>query len=449
MGREIRLSKKESRRVYVMERVAGGQLTVRQGAELLGLSERQVKRLKRRVAEAGVAGLVHGNRDRRPVNAIPGVVRDTVLDLASDLMKDASCQHVTELLGQGRGIYISARSIRRILQGAGLRNRHSRRCPRSRRSRDRMPQEGLLVQCDASPYAWLEERGPTGSLHGIIDDATGKVLGLHFRSQEDLMGYLIALRQMVEHHGIPQKLYSDRHSIFFSPVMDKLSIEDELMGRKVNHTHLGRALEELGIAHIPARSPQAKGRVERLWGTLQHRLVVELRLAGITTLHEANAFLPAFMERHNQRFAVPAAVPKSAFSPCPDHLDRIICPKHTRKVSNGSTISYHGRIYHLVTPKGKVASLRPRAQVAVLCHLDGSISALYKGNCYSLEELLQLKPQSQESKAAPTRPRTTASKPKADHPWRRPISSQQQKRSRLDRYFDDNWESHWQSVIQT
>lgn len=128
-----------------------------------------------------------------------------------------------------------------------------------------MPKEGMLVQSDASQFDWLEDRGPRLSLHGIIDDATSKVLALYFRLQEDTIGYLQALMQMLKNHGVPCSFYSDRHSIFFSPKMGKLSIEEELAGKTVNLTQFGRTLQDLQITHIPALSPQAKGRVERLW----------------------------------------------------------------------------------------------------------------------------------------------------------------------------------------
>jgi len=429
-----------------MERVVSGQLTVRQGAELLGLSERQVKRLKGRMAKEGAAALAHGNRGRKPAHAIPLAVHQCVVSLVSGLLKDATCQHVSELLAEREGLHLSARSIRRILARAGLGNRHARKHARRRRCRERMPQEGLLVQCDASKYAWLEDRGPTLWLHGAIDDATGKVLGLHFRPEEDLVGHLMVLGQLVQRHGVPRRLYSDRHTIFFSPKMDKLSIEDELAGRRVALTQFGQAIEELGIAHIPSRSPQARGRVERLWGTLQSRLVIELRLAGVSTLEEANVFLPAFMAKHNRRFAVSAAQPESAFTPAPEDLELIICPRHGRKASNGSTISYSGRTYQLVTAKGNVVPLRPRTEVAVMCLLDGSMVARHEGTYYPLREFVAPKPQYPTPGACRA---STAHKPAPDHPWKRPLRTGPRKRDPIERYFNENWDRHWQSVLET
>ncbi|HSW10730.1 MAG TPA: ISNCY family transposase [Bacillota bacterium] len=430
-----------------MEQVLKGQLTVRQGAELLGLSVRQVKRLKGRMAQGGVAALAHGNRGRRPAHAIPVAVHEHVVGLLSGLLNGATCEHVSELLAEREELKVSARSVRRIVARAGLNNRHAHRSARRRRCRERMPQEGLLVQCDASPYAWLEDRGPYCNLHGVIDDATSKVLGLHFRINEDMAGHLIVLEQMVRQHGVPRRLYSDRHTIFFSTKLDKLSIEEELAGKQVPLTQFGRAIDELGIAHIPSRSPQAKGRVERLWGTLQHRLTIELRLAGISTLEEANAFLPAFIAKHNRRFAVAASQPEVAFFKAPHNLDLIVCPRHARKASNGSTISYFNRAYQLVTTGGTVAPLRPKSEVLVLCHPDGSLSARYEDNHYRLREFVTPKPQQPPAPTA-RRPRPVP-KPAADHPWKQPARPRRPRRDPVECYFDENWQRHWQSVLET
>jgi transposase len=430
-----------------MERVVSGQLTAKQGSQLLNLSVRQIKRLKGRIGQEGVAALAHGNRGRKPVHAIPEAVHEHVVSLLNGLLKDATCEHVSELLAERQGLKVSARSIRRMMVRAGLTSRHARKATRRRRCRERMPQEGLLVQVDASPYAWLEDRGPYCNLHGAIDDATGKILGLHFRINEDMTGHLIVLEQMIRQHGVPRRLYSDRHTIFFSTKLDKLSIEDELAGKQVPLTQFGRAIDELGIAHIPSRSPQAKGRIERLWGTLQDRLTIELRLAGISTLEEANAFLPAFIAKHNRRFAVAPSQPEVAFSKAPHNLDLIICPRHARKASNGSTISYLGRTYQLVTTGGAVAPLRPRSEVLVLCHPDGSLSAHYEDKHYRLREFVTPKPQKPPVPII-RRPRSVP-RPAADHPWKQPARPRRPRRDPVERYFDDNWQRHWQSVLET
>lgn len=419
MEGETFLSAKESRRVYVIEQAVNAKITNRQAAEVLDLSKRQVIRLKERMKTEGVAGLAHKNRGRTPKHAVPKETKEKVVLLARGPLRDASCQQIAEILEEFYGICLSAKTVGRILKKAGMPLAHTHRVPKRQRSRERLPQEGLLSQLDASPFAWLEDRGPQLTLHGSIDDATGKVQGLHFCLNECLEGYFWVLFQVVQNSGVPRSIYSDRHTIFFSPKRDRLSIEEELAGQIAPFTQFGRAISELGINHIPARSPQAKGRIERLWGTLQSRLVVELRLAGISTLEEANAFLPGFIERYNRRFAVAPANPEPAYAPCPPpaRLKLILSTREDRKASRGSSISYSGHIYQLVDARGAVVPLPPRATVEVLTHLDGSLGALYGGNYYALLEFTPAPPVNAEiPKKAPA---SKALKPAPDHPWRR------------------------------
>lgn len=413
------MSAKESRRVFVIEQAVKGKITNRQAAEVLGLSERQVIRLKERMKAEGVAGLAHKNRGRTPKHAVPKETKEKVVLLARGPLRDASCQQVSELLEEFYSITISAKTVGRILKEAGIPLAHTHSSPKRQKSRVRLPQEGLLSQLDASPFAWLEDRGPELTLHGAIDDATGKVQGLYFALNESLCGYFQVLLQVVQNFGVPRSLYTDRHTIFFSPKKDRLSIEEELAGQTAPLTQFGRAIAELGINHIPARSPQAKGRIERLWGTLQGRLVVELRLAGISTLEAANAFLPGFIERFNRRFAVNPADPEPAYGPCPSpaKLEQILSLRQQRKASRGSSISYLGHTYQLVDNRASVVPLRPGATVEVLTHLDGSLSALYGGNRYLLRHLTQSpKVLAKEPKKASA---CKAHKPAPDHPWRR------------------------------
>ncbi len=415
------MSPSEARRVYVMEQVLARKVTIAQAAKLLSLCERQVKRLKVGMLKEGAAFLAHKNRGLKPKHALSEPCRGQIITNALNDYRGASCEQMAELLKLYQGISVSSRTIRRVLAQADIPNTHAHKTARRRRRcRDRMPKEGMLVQCDASQFDWLEDRGPRLSLHGIIDDATGKVLALYYRLQEDTIGYMQVLLQMLKNHGVPCSFYSDRHSIFFSPKMDKLSIEDELAGKTVNLTQFGRTLKELQITHIPAYSPQAKGRVERLWGTLQSRLVIELRLAGISDMEGANAFLLSFLARFNGRFSVAAADPDTAFRASPPErmLSRIICLKEDRRASNGSTISIASNIYRLIDQKSNVVLLDPRSKVIVLTQLDGSISALYKDKPYSLE-VCPRQPKALEKQAPALQEQVKSTKPAKDNPWRK------------------------------
>jgi hypothetical protein len=195
---------------------------------------------------------------------------------------------------------------------------------------------GALVQLDASPFAWLEDRGPAMSLHGAIDDATGTVLALHFRPTEDLHGYTTVLRALATQYGLPLAFYGDRLNVFLRNDAH-WTLAEQLRGAQ-DPTHFGRMLQTLGIGFIPAGSPQAKGRIERLWQTLQDRLVSELRLRGITTPEAANAFLPAFRADHNQRFARPPARPQPAWRRPPRELPLLLGCRYHRRVAQDNTV---------------------------------------------------------------------------------------------------------------
>ncbi len=431
---DIFLSTKEARRVFVIEKAARGEITVREASMVLGLSERQVKRLKKGFAEAGPAALAHKNRGRPPHHTVPEALKKRIVALATGDFRGASHRHMAELL-PARGIHVGHRTITRILKEAGIENQYTgRRTARRRRSRDRVPQEGLLVQADASRHDWLEGRGPWLTLHAAIDDATGKILGLYFRPNEDIVGYLHVLRQMARKHGLPRSLYTDRHTMFVSP-NGKLTLKEELAGKRVPLTQLGRVLDDLGINHIRAFSPQAKGRVERLWGTLQGRLVIELRQAQVSTIEQANAFLGPFRLRFNKRFSVAPVSSDLAFSTAPSNtdLDRILTTRLAREATNGSTISYLGRTYQMIGPHG-VAGLKPKAEITVLKHLNGSLSALYRGKPYRLKHFTA--PARQELPAQPMQPRKPSGHPQpASHPWKQSYDPRRRSYDPVAAYF--------------
>lgn len=436
------MNRKEARRVYVMQQVVAGGLTIRQAAGLLQLSERQVKRLKKGMKQKGEAALVHGNRGHTPKHAIDQNNRELVVSLAKGLYEGASAEHFSELLAANQQVSISGKSVTRILRQRGVLDPAAKHHRRRRKSRDRLPKEGQLGQIDASSHEWLEDRGPKLDLHGTIDDATSKILGLHFRPNEDLKGYLEMLKQVIIRHGIPRALYSDGHTIFFSPAKDNLTIEEELAGKQTALTQFGRALDELDILQVRARSPQAKGRVERLWETLQSRLVVELRVAGISTMEEANKFLPGFIERFNARFAVEAADPEPAYRQAPsrDALDTVLCIKEPRIVTNGSVISYGGQLYRLVDGKDRVQALQSSAKVQVLLHLDNSTDALYQGKRYRLQPFTRPKPDP-KTRSQASQPKPVGHKPSPDNPWVK-FRLPKQRRDPVESYFRKHAEEH-------
>lgn len=435
----ITLDARAQHRLYVLNHVLTAGLTVEEAARVLELSVRQVRRLLRRYRADGAAGLLHGNRGRVPGHRIPETVRDRVVELATTTYAGVNHSHLTELLAEREGLAIAQRSLRRILAEASVRPVRTRRPPRHRSRRERMPREGQLLQVDGSRHRWFGPEHPFATLVAGIDDATGRVPGGTFRAQEDAVGYLTTLAQTAARHGLPGAVYSDRHGIFMVAKDGTPTIAEQLAGKR-RLTQVGRALDEAAIGWIGARSAPAKGRVERLWGTLQDRLVAELRLAGITTIEAANAFLPDYLERHDARFAVPAADPLLAWRPWPAGLsaEAVFCFHYPRRVDRDSTVSWpDGDLALPRRPDGRSWAGR---SVVVQERLDGSLWVSHEGAVYAtraapldarrlrarkLSRGVQGRPDldlvQSPAPPPPPAPRSAGrrgSTPRPDHPWR-------------------------------
>lgn len=343
------LREKDQRRAEVLRRLCAGGVTKSQAEMLLGLGRRQVDRLLGEYREQGVRSVVHGNRGRVPVNKTDEDVVRTVVSLVG---KDGKYEgfnvcHTCDLLAENEEVRIGRSTLDRLLREAKIIKSGSKSRKTRRKRRERASAEGAMLQIDGSPHNWLEGRGPRMSLVGAVDDATGKIVYGVFRPTEDLVGYLMMLRNIAKSQGLPDSLYHDRHTILRSP--KPATIEDELAGFEPM-SQFQRVLSELGIASIPSGSPQAKGRVERLWGVLQDRLVKEMRLDGISTIEDANAFLPGFIRKYNRRFAVRASEPESAWVKMEPRTDLAyyFCVKESRVVRSDHTISWYGRILQIL-----------------------------------------------------------------------------------------------------
>ena len=283
--------------------------------------------------------------------------------------------HLTEKLREVEGLTLCRESVRRIRQSLTLPAKHPRRPPRHRRRRLPAARVGSLVLLDGSPAPWLEGRGPIMTLHGALDDATGAVLALHFRPAEDLHGYAAVLETVFTTWGLPVACYGDGTNILVRND-PHWSLEEELRGAQ-DPTHLGRVLVDLGIGYIRARSPQAKGRIERLWRTLQDRLVVELRLQGLTTYEAATAFLPLFLADYNRRFAHPPADPTPAWRRPPRDLPLVLSCRYTRAVARDNTIRLGPRWLQLPPGPGGRSWAGRRLELREC--LDGRLVALDAG----------------------------------------------------------------------
>ena len=364
----------------VLNEVETGKITLRGAAEVLGLSSRHVRRILAAYREEGAQALEHGNRGRKPSNALDESLIVRVVELAQSIYAGCNVQHFTELLAERENITLCRSSVRLILLKAGIKGPRKRRAPKHRSRRERYPREGMLLQTDGSHHDWLEGRGPYLTLIGAIDDATGKVPHALFRDEEDAQGYTLLLRQIVACYGIPIALYHDGHGIFERSEKEPETIEEQLEGKR-KLTQFGRIMEELGIVSITSRSPQAKGRIERLWETFQDRLVSELRIAGASNADEANEVLWRFLPRHNQRFAVPAREPGLAYRELPKGFDpdQVFCFKHQRTVGRDNVIRFEDHRLQIVPTNGRSSYVK--AKVEVHERMDGSLAVYYKGQC--------------------------------------------------------------------
>ncbi len=428
MKETVTLNRKEQNRLIVLNQVSTINLTVSQAAKLLAFSPRHVWRLLAAYRKEGALALAHGNRGQKPRNALDEGLRKQVQALAESTYIGFNTQHFTERLAEREGIHLSRSTVRRILLSAGISSPRKRRPPKHRSRRERYPQEGMLLQIDGSPHDWMEGRGPWLSLVGAIDDATGKVPYALFRKQEDAPGYFLLLEHIVQNEGIPVALYHDRHSIFELSPDKSPSIEEQLDGKRPL-TQFGRLMEELGITSIAALSPQAKGRIERLWGTFQDRLVSELRLAGAATIDAANQVLRDFLPRYNHKFAVPAVQDGSAYrKPGKEFTpDEVFCFKYQRTVGADNVVRFEGYRLQILPSNGRLSYAR--AKVEVHEKLDGSLAIYYQGQSllshpapveatvlrqHKLAQVIAGTPQRSEMA---TVSRST-NKPAPDHPWR-------------------------------
>jgi transposase len=366
-----RMSEREWKRLDVVQRLGRGLLSHADAATILGVTARQVRNLVVAIGERGAAGARHGNAGRAPSNRLGGQVRAQVIALARGKYAGFNDQHLTEKLVEVEGLQLSRPSVQRLLRQAGIGAVRKRRPRQHRARRERKVQAGMMLQWDGSRHDWLEGRGPMLCLMGAVDDATGELLpGAHFVEQECAAGYLRVLHAIAREKGLPQSIYMDGHSSLKRNDAS-WTLEEELRGKQ-DPTQVGRALQALAIEPIFALSPQAKGRIERQWGTLQDRLVSELRLAGARNAVQADAVLERTRAEHNRRFAQPAREAASAWrkvAPGTD-LQRVCALSYEATVHNDNTVRIAGKLLQIPPGPGRKSYAKARVEVRQL--LDGS-----------------------------------------------------------------------------
>src|SRR6201988_3993124 len=367
------LTMQEEKRLDVIQRVYRGDLTGGRAALVLGVSERQCYRIKARVSQDGAKGVVHGNRGRPCKHKTEEETVKQIVELSRGKYQGFNDHHLTEKLQEQEEIKLSREKVRRILRAHGIASPKKRRGIKHRSRRERRGAEGMMLQVDGSPHDWLQGRGPRLCLIGAIDDATSKVMGAFFVQAESSWAYFKLFSEIFTEHGVPQSIYTDCHSVFWTDREPTLA--EQLINRKPT-TEVGRGLEELGLTLILAHSPQAKGRIERLWNTFQDRLVSELRLAKAKSLAQATVVLERYLPVHNRKFSKPVQAPPAWRKASVQRIELALCFKQQRTVANAHTVTFDGIIFQIPKTSPYRSYANKRIDVHVL--LDGAVELFYK-----------------------------------------------------------------------
>ena len=378
MEGRISLSMKEMGRYEVIKESLEKRLEVAEAAKILGLSERQVYRIRARVREEGISGVIHRLRGKSSGRRIKNELKDKIINLYQSKYYEFNINHFTEFLEKEEGIKVSRETVRKILRQEGIYPKKPKKRPKHRMRREPMPKEGILMQLDTSEHVWIPEMGKEICLIAIIDDATNRIEAAKIALSDSTIENMKLLREFFKRRGLPLAIYIDKDSKFKTTRHG--SLYQELKGEPYKDTQIARALRELGINIIYADSPQAKGRIERDFQTLQDRLIKELKLYKIERVAEANHYLrEEFIPRWNKRFARQARERGSCYRKIPEgiRLDDVLCLKGKRKVYADNTISYKGRIYQIMADEYRASYAK--AEVQVYEHLDSRISIVYKG----------------------------------------------------------------------
>lgn len=384
MKKHFTMSDKEVNRTPIMEKLIKKEIKQKKAAQILGLSVRQIKRLKKRYKTQGARGLIHKNRGKPSNHKIPDKEISRVVNLVLKKYWDFGPTLAWEKLTQYHQLSFSVETLRKAMINHNIWKPKRQRKLRIHQMRERRDQRGELVQIDGSPHAWFEDRNPRCCLLVFIDDATSQLLWLKFSPTETINAYFQSVYGYLKKDGKPLAFYSDKNGIFRinQTKGGKSSLEDS-QGK----THFGKAMETLGIELIAANTAQAKGRVEKANLTLQDRLVKELRLRKINSIKEANKYLPQFMKEFNQKFSVVPKNPKDAHRPLlpTENLEAILAKKHQRTLSYNLELQYLNKIYQIQT-KRPTYSMR-KARVTVAENRFGKIKIYYQGKHLKAKEL--------------------------------------------------------------
>ena len=404
MAREdiIMLSRREVNRLHIIKKAIDKEIKQREVAEVLLLTERQIRRLVKRIRKEGDSGIAHKSRGKESNRRIPKKVKNKAIDLYREKYQGFGPTLASEKLGELDGIKVNDETLRKWLIDSGDWQK-VRKGRKHHQWRERKHHFGEMIQMDGSHHDWFEGRGPKCVFMGYIDDATGRVFG-RFYEYEGTYPAMDSFRRYIKKYGLPVSVYLDKHTTYKSPEKAALTGTEELLSQ------FERAMQELGVRVIHAHSPQAKGRIERLFKTLQDRLIKEMRLRGIKSIDEANKFLKGYLSRYNRKFAVSAKEKADLHRDIPKDikLDHILCLKTERVVRNDSTVAYNSKFYQL---KDKVKTTK----VVIVEAFNGSLVILAENREVNFEEIIERPKKMHRPKRIQSRRPIT---PAANHPWR-------------------------------
>jgi transposase len=391
------MSQKERQRHHLLQMVIDGKSSLKDTTERMGVSYRHAKRLKKKLISEGARGLIHGNRGRPSPKALNSELAKRIIELSQNKYTNFNDTHFTEKLNEIEGIIVGRDTVRRLRRANGIRPKRRRRPKRHFKRRSRSLQEGMMVLWDGSPHRWFGKEKSPCCLMAAIDDATGRLLEAFFLPYECSFGYLKLLDSIVNTYGIPISIYQDRHSTLHRND-DNWTLEEQLAGEQ-EPTQVGGALKSLGITPIFALTPQAKGRVERLFGVLQDRLIAEMGLWEIKEISEANTFLKElFIKDYNQRFAIKPETAQRAWRRVAKDVDieRTISFRYQAVVGNDNTVRLGGIVIDIPEGPGQRGYAKARVEARQL--LDGSWRVYYKNTLIAhtdptpLKEPIRAKP---------------------------------------------------------
>jgi transposase len=415
----ITMSLREAKTLRIIHQTLDKKITQAEAAEVIGISERQIRRLIKRVRLEGDEGICHRSRGKASNRCIPQKAKEKTLRLFREKYKDFNLAHATEKLQELHGIRLSDETLRLWLNQAEIPYK-KRKARKHRRWRERKARFGEMIQIDGSHHDWFEGRGPKCVFMGYIDDATGTVFG-RFYDHEGVMPAMDSMKRYIKLYGIPQSVYLDKHTTYKSWAAP--TIEEQLNDRKPM-SHFEKSMAELAVEVIHANSPQAKGRVEKLFKTLQDRLVKEMRLAGIKNIDQANEFLETYLPKYNRKFKKKPASEVNLHRPAlhSRELNRILCIKEERTVKNDFTIAYNCGLYQI-----EEATRAQKVQIEE--RMDGTIRISYRGRELSIRKITEV-PAKRKPESTVHLLRQKAVTPAATHPWKRGYKFNPRRRER-------------------